>query len=363
MQTMQKRRDGGIDFARVLAMLAVIMIHVTSGYLDLPSSRTVLDRNLAYMLNQASRFSVPLFLFLSGVSLRQAEKHTPPERQISLLDARSFYVRHLPKLLFPYWLWSTIYFLFGRGFDLRTLGEDAYFRALLTGGAGPHLYFTVILFQCYLFYPLLGPWTLRHPLACLSVSFLSMYGTTQLMFFRKLGLNLIPAALSPYLGIILPMWAFPFVLGLALTPERLDALRRQTARSLLYPVVFLLCGVLCVLEARATGYLHTDRLSLFFYAWSAFPAALSLWARLGTLFRRLTAFLARHSGTVYYGHVLLLTLFRRRWAFPGTWGFLALYGAVVVSSVGASAALDALPAAFSRLRGISDGKKTKRGIP
>ena len=62
-------RRPALDFLRDLAMLAVMLIHVTSTYIAAESHVTFLGMNLALFLNQASRFSVPLFLFLSGYSL------------------------------------------------------------------------------------------------------------------------------------------------------------------------------------------------------------------------------------------------------------------------------------------------------
>ena len=62
-----RQRDGGLDFARVLSMLAVVVIHVSSGFIRAENSRTVFGMNLTFLLNQAVRFSVPLFLLLSGV--------------------------------------------------------------------------------------------------------------------------------------------------------------------------------------------------------------------------------------------------------------------------------------------------------
>ena len=59
-------RRPALDFLRVLAMLAVILIHVTSTYIAAESHITFLGMNLALFLNQAARFCVPLFLFLSG---------------------------------------------------------------------------------------------------------------------------------------------------------------------------------------------------------------------------------------------------------------------------------------------------------
>ena len=70
-------RLSSVDFARVIAMVAVILIHVTSTYINAESSVALWGINLAFFLNQAARFCVPLFLFLSGLSLGLGRKDLP----------------------------------------------------------------------------------------------------------------------------------------------------------------------------------------------------------------------------------------------------------------------------------------------
>lgn len=346
-----RARDAGLDFARTAAMLSVIMIHVTSGYVYRPSNYMVLERNLAFLFNQLSRFSVPLFLLLSGLSLCGNQSRSDG-------GAVRFYFRRFWKLLPPYWFWTTFYFLFGRNFDLATLQEPLYTRSLLIGCAGPHLYFVVILAQCYLIFPLLRRWTVRHPYTCLLIWSLCLYAATELIRFRRLGLSLLPRTFWPYLGLSLLLWGAPFVLGMVLAEHGYEALKAFTAaRPALFPVLWLLAGFLCALESRATGSVDTDRLSLFLYAALSFPALLSVWAVVGrwTPVRRVSSFLARRSMTVYYCHVVILTLCRRRWAFNGMRGFLRLYGVVVVLSTAAAALLDLdLAAPFRHGRSAGD---------
>ena len=58
-----------LDAARVWSMLAVIAIHVTAPYIGADSDFLLGGMNLAYIMNQAARFAVPLFVLLSGASL------------------------------------------------------------------------------------------------------------------------------------------------------------------------------------------------------------------------------------------------------------------------------------------------------
>lgn len=54
----------GVDVVRVVAVIAVIIIHTTPFAHDSAPLGSVLD--LATLLNQAARFAVPFFLILSG---------------------------------------------------------------------------------------------------------------------------------------------------------------------------------------------------------------------------------------------------------------------------------------------------------
>lgn len=102
-----------IDFLRLVSMLAVISIHVSSTYLSYETGHLFLGMNLAFLLNQAARFSVPLFLLLSGFSLEQTGRQVP---YLTFLRTRS--ARVLP----PYLGWVLLYALANTGFDLHTWG-------------------------------------------------------------------------------------------------------------------------------------------------------------------------------------------------------------------------------------------------
>ena len=336
---MNVKRDSTIDFMREIAMLSVIMIHVTSVYIKLPSSKTVLDMNLAFMLNQASRFSVPLFLLLSGYSLNLNYKADV----ISIKQCHSFYITRFKKLLPTYLFWSIIYFLFGNGWLVLSLFSPLFVRFLLLGQAGPHLYFVVILFQCYLLYPFVRFFQKKNISVLLIISFLSMHLITQLIWFRKIGLNIIPVKSWPYIGISMLLWGFNFVFGSSLSslklshPEQLNL----PIRLALFLSSVILC-VLCILEARATGFYDSDRLSIFLYSCSAYFALSIIWQyikriRLASIAVNL---LSRHTTTIFYSHVLILTILRRTISFVGTRGFLMLYMVVVILSVSFSFLLD-----------------------
>ena len=146
------KRLEALDFTRVIAMLAVVMIHVSSTFIYNESGFMLLGMNLGSMLNQVTRFAVPLFILISGMSLGISAKGG---------SAVSFWKRRILKVGIPYVVWFFIYDLYNHGLDVGAYVKEclaaprALLRALSMGQSASHLYFIIILIQLYLVYPLL----------------------------------------------------------------------------------------------------------------------------------------------------------------------------------------------------------------
>lgn len=131
------------DFAKVIAAIAVVGIHATStAENNFAAHPDFLSLDFGgVLLNQWARFSVPLFLYLSAYGLAQSKE----------VDYFSFIRKRLPTILIPYFFFSAMAF----ALDLRNCTIQNVVERLLKGGADYHLYFLVILAQCYLLFPLL----------------------------------------------------------------------------------------------------------------------------------------------------------------------------------------------------------------
>ena len=154
------------DFLRVFATLAVISIHAVhrpmialheligppSG--EASQSATAFDwvgAVFGTLWNEAARFSVPVFLLLSGYGL--ARKYARAGVTFSL---REFFMNRLHRILLPFLVWSFV-FLILRGrlsWPLDSGDLAVVIRALLVGNGDYHLYFFAIIVQCYIFFPL-----------------------------------------------------------------------------------------------------------------------------------------------------------------------------------------------------------------
>lgn len=349
MPAVKKRSD--LDFARVTAMFAVIMIHVTSTYVYAESHVALGGMNLAFLLNQMSQFAVPLFVLLSGASLGLSTSQYSPG---------AFYRKRLAKLLPPYLIWCLLYYFYNpltntlRPLDLSPHGILALLRTLLLGQAASHLYFIPVIFQCYLLYPLLKKWLQRAPGAVLLVAFALTFATQELYFLLDRQVSLPFPGLHPYLWMLFPAWGFYFVLGALLTGARLDQLSAFARhwRWLVLPVVLLL-ALLFAKVSFTTGFIIAVKPDLTLYVPLILLGCLSAWQVLRPLPFALPVvrFLADHSLTTYFSHVMVLNFFRRNLFFAqGMQGMVLLYLCVAVVSILLAFCLDHLLAWLRSLR-------------
>ena len=86
-----ERETAELDYARVLLMLSVIAAHAASSYIFSESRISLFGMNLAYLINQAARCSVPGFIILSGASLGLGKTE---------YSIGSFYISRMKKVVF-----------------------------------------------------------------------------------------------------------------------------------------------------------------------------------------------------------------------------------------------------------------------
>lgn len=334
---MESNRIEELDFARVIAMVSVIVIHVTSTYVNYNSNIVVLGMNIAFILNQLSRFAVPLFILLSGVSLGLSKFH---------VGVWQFLSNRMIKIGFPYLLWSMIYIIYNIHSDMSTWSFGFCLKTILLGQAAPHLYFIIIIMQLYVLFPFLKRWVKSCPYESLLVSFIISYGIQKLFYFLKFDLNLIPRFIHPYLWILFPTWLFYFVMGLILTDRRIIYVRKIAVQnSIAIILVTLLFACIYTVESKATNSLDSIKAPLNIYVLLMFAFCFSVWDYVGQfrVVQILTRFLAKHSMTIYFEHVLVLYFFRRIPLFSqGMMGMLLLLFVVFIISCLLAIPLDKL---------------------
>ena len=140
MSNVNNNRIAYIDAIRDFSILCIIIIHSTA-YVNKIYGST----ELVTVLGNFSRFSVTLFIFLSGfcLSLNYLNKK---------LDIKKFFINSLLKIIPAYIVWNFIYQIYYTGsihFNKSGLKE------ILLGSSGSHLYFVPVLIGLYLVFPLI----------------------------------------------------------------------------------------------------------------------------------------------------------------------------------------------------------------
>ena len=129
-----KKRLEFFDFLRGIAILAVILIHVSYFYQTFGSEFG--SSFFVIFLDNLGRFAIPVFFICSGILLNPFEK-----------NYKRFYFRKFVRIFVPYIIINLIILYFIRGSVLDLLYN------LVSGDALLPFYFIVILAQFYLLYP------------------------------------------------------------------------------------------------------------------------------------------------------------------------------------------------------------------
>lgn len=154
------------DLLRVLAIFAVLVIHATGGNETAFAAGHVYasDDFLGVLLNQLARFSVPVFVALSGFGLTMKYAGKNGAGVMDRAAVKEFYLGRATKILLPFLVWTVLYFFLLERYvwsaKLDTLANLWINAGLLLGylttqGVDYHFYFFIIILQCYLLFPLL----------------------------------------------------------------------------------------------------------------------------------------------------------------------------------------------------------------
>ncbi|MFD1771877.1 acyltransferase [Sphingobacterium suaedae] len=145
---MQRQPIYYISALRVLATFLVILIHASTGYLN-RFSADGFDWHYANILHSFSRFSVPLFVMLSGALLL-------PKNE----DTCLFYRKRMIRVLLPFLFWLVVYlvYYFYRYTPIDVLLASRIVEISLDKllhGPSAHLWFLYMILGLYLAVPFL----------------------------------------------------------------------------------------------------------------------------------------------------------------------------------------------------------------
>lgn len=147
-----KRKITEIDILRAVAIIAVVLIHGTSGGVGGLQANSI-SWSLYFAVNKLSNFSVPVFVFISGFVLFYSYKDRWHKGQ-----ALSFYTKRFRQVLVPYLIASVFYYIYPQLYvtpNTFTVNIPDLLGKLKWGDASYHLYFLVFIMQFYLLFPVM----------------------------------------------------------------------------------------------------------------------------------------------------------------------------------------------------------------
>ncbi len=145
MKNPAKPRLKSIEYIRGISMLGVAAIHIGSQYLMNPTP----NLHLVALFEIVSRFSVPIFFFISAFGLFYKIDLAAP------FDYENFLRRRFKAVLVPYLLWSIFYVIHDNFFYGSGIPAPGYALEILFFGLAKYqLYFLVILIWFYLLMPI-----------------------------------------------------------------------------------------------------------------------------------------------------------------------------------------------------------------
>lgn len=299
------KRVRELDWMRSFAALSVIMIHVTSTY--------VTANPVAYVLNQAMRYAVPLFIILSGFLLFYVDRHRDN------LSWGSFYKKRFSKIAVPYVLWTIVYTMYKyREIVLAgQLGEWFYrfVKDLLSGTGFVHLYFLVIMIQLYAIYPLLWKWLTKHATSFLIVTFAITAFSQTMIYFHALHIVHLPRLIVPYV-ILFPLWLFYFGAGMYVAKRNEEFIAALEGKTVKLGVLYIISFILLLLDSKYTGtYDSSIKPTVMIYCFVSYAFFMSAAMKLRNaqgVTGRFSDWLALQSFLVFLLHPLVLVLLQHK---------------------------------------------------
>jgi len=322
----KKPRQADIDIARGIAIIAVVCLHSSGNASRLYCQPFAWDWYFLTALNRLLCFAVPLFIFLSCLLGAISWEKKPSYRNFVKSRAQS--------ILWPYVVWSVIYWIFRFLFDpsqrvtrhLRIFGISltgprifldvkARFNDLVWGKAFFHLYFLVILFEALLIVPSLCVFLRLKPLAKLSFGQVLIFSVLAQFFILWLQHN--------YLKLTYPastaLWYLPVIIPAVYLGLQADWRARITSLAPLLLLVALAAGYFYFQQEFAalhhmpvSNYLSNGSLSVF----SAFLAILVIYSSMKLSKNHECGWLqwlGRNSLAIYLIHPALITAFGYKW--------------------------------------------------
>lgn len=221
-----------MDACKAIAAIAVIAIHTSSYTLSGIKDKASELYYIVLIVNQISRFSVPVFVFLSGLGLALSYKKDT--------NYFKFEFKRLLNVVPEYLIWCFIYLYIIK--NNRNL--DGWIPLILKGdGVYYHLYFVPMIVKLYIFFPILYI-VMRNKLGVL-VSFIITAGILNSAHY----FNIPDLRLDFYSKRNIVFWIFYFSLGIYASSRLYTYIGKVKKKKLSIIIFHIICTALLIMES------------------------------------------------------------------------------------------------------------------
>lgn len=291
-----KKRILEMDVCRALAAIAVIVIHTSAFTLSGIKDKGSELYYITLIVNQLARFSVPAFVFISGVGLALSYKKNT--------NYFKFEFKRLSSVIPEYLIWCFIYLYiisnnknFSTWPSLIISGDKAYY----------HFYFVPMIVKLYILFPIL--YTVMKKKTGLLISFLITAGILTTGHYY----NIPDLALDFYSKRNILFWVFYFSLGIYTSQRLYTYIGKFKRHKIFTSLLFIICTFFIImesihglLEGKPTDYYTTFlRPSIMAYSLSAIILIFSLNYRNNLLFKFFKS-ISDKSYVMYLAHPSIL---------------------------------------------------------
>ena len=297
-----------------LAILGVVLVHLLAQYPSNIFYGARNDRLFIVILDQLSRFSVPLFIAISGYGF--AMKYHD-----STVIFGKFLLSRIQKLIPLYIFWSAVFWIvlpLVPAWNTPDGGPTPYLHQLVFGYADYQMYFVPLIFQLYVLFPIIWKSFRKHPALWLALGM-----STQVIAYSWFTHNIQAAPKdwqlfsSSMQYLIWVSWVGYFFLGMWLAnPDHIRKLRKLP--TAVWGVLAVILAGISIYSSLVAIHQGTDPLmALRFTRWSVLAYA-SITIVLGILFftkYQLPALISsilntigKHSYLIFLSHTLAIRI-------------------------------------------------------
>ncbi len=325
-----------LDYIRGWAILGVVLIHIAGQALSMELAKSVFA--FAAFAGQVSRFSVPAFLFVSGILLG----HRHSARPVTWNGHKDFLARRVQQIIVPYAVWTTLALVQAGPLSVSDLIGTVFFGK----GLYYQLYFVPLIFQFYLLAPVFiqvaRHWVSLNLVIAINLGAAALYQSTLLAGIR---LPRLDGNFDLYLQSCLIMWMMYPVLGCVVGlryntwRKRLSSLGSGNFIALF--AISLAAVVLDIWHSYSAGHNISGPLSGFFrpavqvYSLSVMALLLHLTSRAIDPKKSVVSLIGRFSFSIYLVHLMILKLLTSL-AGPGWLSTISGIAAALLLCIGGS---------------------------